>query len=324
MGSPFVAAVLEAGERQLARAPKTAGLIANWPSDRAADALAMRFNAALHAIARAGDDAALTSLYAAHDGDFDRVIGDALAASDGEIAAWMRIPPQTNEVGRTAAIMAALMVLNQSVSMPAELYELGTSAGLNLNLAHYAFDLGGTRVGTLDSPVKIAPKWHGAAPEPRDVTVRSARGVDLRPLDVTDLKACERLMAYVWADEHARSKRLAEALRIARAFPPQVEQGDITHWLPAVLDPPQDAGVCRVVTHSMALQYLDAGARAIVEQSFSAAAARATGDRPLARIGFEWTTARDAVHLTLTTWPDGIKRHLATCHAYGAWIDWHG
>ena len=33
--------------------------------------------------------------------------------------------------------------------------------------------------------------------------------------------------------------------------------------------------------------------------------------------------ARDAVHLTLTIWPDGTSRRLATCHAYGAWIDWH-
>ncbi|WP_187336695.1 DUF2332 domain-containing protein [Novosphingopyxis iocasae] len=323
MGSPFVAAVLEAGERQLLRAPKTAALIAAWPSDRAADALAMRFNAALHALARAGDDAALSLLYSTYDGDFDRVIGDAMAAADGEIAIWMRFPPQTNEVGRTAAIMAALMVLDKSVGLPVDLYELGTSAGLNLNLDRYAFDLGGKRVGNPASPVKIAPAWHGPSPEPRAVTIRSARGVDLRPLDVTDLEACERLMAYVWADENGRSRRLAEALRIARAHPPQVDQGDITHWLPAILAAPQDEGTCRVVTHSMALQYLDGPSRAIVEEAFVSAGARATADRPLARISFEWTPARDAVHLSLTSWPSGTKRHLATCHAYGAWIDWH-
>ena len=33
---------------------------------------------------------------------------------------------------------------------------------------------------------------------------------------------------------------------------------------------------------------------------------------------------RREVQLKLTCWPSGRTRHLATCHAYGAWIDWHG
>lgn len=323
MGSAFVAAILEAGERQLARAPQTAALIAAWPRDAAEDALAMRLNGALHALARAGDYPALSALYAARDGDFDHAVGQAMAAADARIATWMRTPPQTNEVGRTAAIMAALMVLRDAVAMPVDLLELGTSAGLNLNLDRYAYDLGGTQVGATGSRVRVAPAWHGPAPRARPIVIRSARGVDLRPLDVSDARARERLMAYVWADEPDRAERLAEALGIARAHPPQVEQGDIAHWLPAVLATDQDAGICRVVMHSMALQYLDAGARAAVEQAFRDAGARATARRPLARIGFEWTSARDAVHLSLTVWPDGTTQHLATCHAYGAWIDWH-
>lgn len=323
LGSAFVAAILEAAERQLARAPQTAALIAAWPHDAAADALAMRLNAALHALARTGDDPALARLYATRDGDLDQVIGDAMAAADARIAAWMQTPPQTNEVGRSAAIMAALMVLRGAIDMPCDLYELGASAGLNLNLDRYGYDLGGTQVGMLDSAVRVAPAWQGAAPTPRSVTVRTKRGVDLRPLDVTDDGACERLMAFVWADEPDRAERLADALAIARLHPPRIDHGDMTLWLPAVLGAPQDDGVCRVVMHSMALQYLDATARAAVERTFVVAGARATPLRPLARIGFEWTPARDAVHLSLTTWPTGLTRHLATCHAYGAWIDWH-
>jgi len=324
MGSSFVAAILDAGERHLDRAPRTAALIASWPGDAAADAVAMRFAAALHAIARAGDDPALSALYAAGTGDLDRVVGDAMAAADARIAAWMHMPPQTNEVGRAAAIMAALMQLHAVVPLPCDLHELGASAGLNLNLHRYAYDLGGRAAGVPASPVAIAPAWHGAPPPAEVVTLRSARGVDLRPLDVTDRVACERLMAYVWPDEPDRARRLAAALRIARDHPPRVEHGDIALWLPAVLAAPQDAGTCRVVTHSMALQYLDARARAAVETAFAAAGKRATPECPLARISFEWTPARDAVHLALTIWPDGTTYHLATCHAYGAWIDWHG
>lgn len=318
LGSAFVAAVLETGERQLHRAPLTERLIDAWPGDPAADALAMRFNGALHALARRGDRPALSALYADRAGAFDTVIGDVLAHADGFIADWMREPPQTNEVARSAAIMAALMALRAEVDRPVELLELGASAGLNLNLAYYAYDLGGVRVGRTDSPVRIAPEWRGPPPLARPVEIVDARGVDLRPLSVTDPSAQERLMAYVWADRPDRAQRLRHALAIAHAHPPKLSCGDIADWLPRELSRPADAGVCRVVVHAMSLQYCGAATRAKVDAALAAA------DIPIARIGFEWTQARDAVHLTLTTYPDGRTRHLATCHAYGHWMDWHG
>jgi len=40
------------------------------------------------------------------------------------------------------------------------------------------------------------------------------------------------------------------------------------------------------------------------------------------RIGFEWTAAREEVELVLTCWPSGDSHRLATCHAYGEWINW--
>lgn len=324
MGSPFVAAVLAAGERQLHRAPHTAALIAGWPGDAAADALAMRFNAALHALARAGSDARLSALYAAMDGAFDTVIGDAIARFDAWIAAWMAVAPQTNEVGRTAAIMAALMVVQAERPMPVALYELGASAGLNLNLARYRFDLGGTATGPAAAPVLVAPAWRGVPPPAARVTVAAAQGVDLHPLDIDNAAACDRLMAYVWADDPDRAARLSRALALARVHRPAVTRGDMVGWLPQALAAPQPDGQCRVVMHSMALQYLDAASRDAVERTLAGFGAQATERRPLARIAFEWDEDRTAVQLCLTTWPDGATRRLATCHAYGKWIAWEG
>lgn len=318
LGSPFVASVLAAGERQLARAPRTAALIAGWPGDPAADALAMRFNGALHAIARRGDDPALRRLYARHGGDFDAVIGRTMAAEDGFIAQWMRLPPQTNEVGRAGAIMAALMTLRGEHDLPVELLELGASAGLNLNLAHYAYDLGGVVAGCGTSPVQIRPEWRGPPPVARPVDIVAARGVDLRPLVAADPAAQERLLAYVWADQPERAERLRHALAIATECAPWIDRDDIVRWLPAELARPPRPGTCRVVVHAMALQYCSPAARASVLAAFAEA------PYPLARIGFEWTDPRDAVHLTLTTYPGGTTRLLATCHAYGHWIDWQG
>lgn len=324
MGSPFVAAVLDAVGRQVPRAPLTYAMVAGWPRDEAADALAMRVAGALHALARSGQDEALTRLYREQIGDMDRVIGDALARADAFIAHWIGDPPQTNEVGRTAATMAALMVLRGRFPCPVELLELGASAGLNLNLSHYAHDLGGVLAGDPASPVRIAPQWRGPPPPVAAVEIAAARGVDLHPLAVSEPDARDRLMAFVWPDDAARAHRLSAALRLARDVPPQVDRGDVVDWLPTQLSRPQPEGRARVIVHSMVMQYLSPGARTAIDRTMEAAGAQATPARPVARIAFEWTPARDAVRLRLTSWPDGQTVDLATCHAYGAWIDWHG
>ncbi|QDX26638.1 DUF2332 family protein [Sphingomonas suaedae] len=322
LGSPFVAAVLEAGDRQLHHAPQTCRLIEGWPDDPSAAALAMRFNAALHALARRGDVPALSALYQRAQGDFDAVLAQTLAAQDGFIVRWMQTPTQTNEVARAAAFAAALIVLRRETGMAAELLEIGSSCGLNLNLARYAYDLGGTPAGDWDSPVRIRPEWRGRAPHIAPVEVVGARGVDLNPLEAGDARARARLIAFVWADQPRRIERLKAALRLARAYPPRVDRADATLWLPERLAEPQAAGVCRVVFHSMVLQYLGAVNRQAVVDAIDSAGARATADRPLARISFEWTPARDEVQLVLTRWPAGERRVLAICHPYGDWIDW--
>lgn len=323
LGSPFAAAVLEAAERHLASAPRTAALIRSWQGDPRAAALAMRFNAAIHALARLGRPRKLRALYEREHDDFDGAVAEAMAAEDDFIAMWMRDPPQTNEVCRAAGIMAALAVAHGSIGMPFELLELGSSAGLNLNLARYTYDLGGTRAGAPDSLVRIAPEWRGPPPPSSDVHVLTARGVDINPLDTSDEATRERLLSFVFADQPARAERLRQALQIARQNPPRVDRADAATWLKEQLGVPQAPGRCRAVFHSMLLQYLSGDDRRAVEEAIEDAASRADDERPLVRISFEWTESRDEVQLRLACWPSGKSWHLATCHPYGAWIDWH-
>jgi hypothetical protein len=323
MGSEFVARVLEAGHRQLDQAPQTAAMIRNWIGDPAAAALAMRFNAALHLLARRGTPPALGALYANEHEDFDGAIGEALLLYDGFIAQAMKHPTQTNEVARAAAILAALMAVQRDVGQrPFELLELGSSCGLNLNLAHYAYILAGKAAGAPDSPVKIAPEWRGERPTMAPVEILSARGVDLHPLDPRDPATIERQLAYIWPDQHKRFQRLELALALAHGHPPRVERANALPWLAAQLSGPQADGVCRTIFHSMVLQYFAADDRRAVIDLIATAGTHATSARPLAWISFEWSPARDEVQLNLTSWPGGTSRCLATCHPYGAWIDW--
>jgi hypothetical protein len=322
LGSPLAAAVLEAGERQLDRAPLTAALVRSWPGDRAEAALAMRFNAAIHAVARRDPATALGALLRRRHDDFDGTIGAVMAAEDAFIAAWMRDPPQTNEVGRAASIVAALMVARQAFGLPFELFELGSSAGLNLNLARYAYDLAGVRTGEPGSHVTIRPRWRGPPPPNAPIEVVGARGVDLNPLDAANAATRERLLAYVFADQPDRARRLEAALTIAQQFPPRIDRADATAWLRDQLATPQPARVCRAVFHSMVLQYLSVADRKRVVAAIEEAGRAASAQRPLAWIRFEWTASRSEVRLLLTCWPDGRTKCLAICHPYGSGIDW--
>ena len=264
----------------------------------------------------------LSGLYSGEHQDFDGAIAQALCQCDEDIAKAMAYPTQTNEVGRAAALLCALMVAKQNFGMDFELLELGASCGLNLNLARYCYELAGKKTGNLASPVCLTPEWRGSDPTIVPISVASARGVDLNPLDPHDGAATERMFSYVWADQKERLARLALSLEVARKHEPRVDHGSAAAWLTERLAEPQKEGVCRTIFHSMALQYLGLQDQKTVIRAIREAGAQATISRPLAWISFEWTQSRSEVHLLLTCWPDGTMRHLATCHPYGAWIDW--
>ena len=324
MGSTFLASVLEAVDRQLPHAPISTDMIMGWPGDPAAAAIALRFNGALHALARRGDPGYLAALYRGEHHDFDGAISAALSQEDRFIADWIRDPTQTNEVARAAAVMSALMAVHLERPMPFELLELGSSCGLNLNLARYFYTLGDVSAGDPRSAVRIAPEWRGPDPRVAPVSIASAVGVDLHPLNASNANDRERLLSFTWSDQPVRSKRLEEALRIAVAYPPRVECGDATAWLAQRLAEPQAAGQCRVVVHTMFMQYLSDEDRHDLAARIVAAGRRATAERPLAWIGLEWTPDRSEVQLRLTSWPRGESVVLAKCHPYGDWLEWLG
>lgn len=322
IGTPFVADLLAAVDRQLDKAPLSAALIRSWGNTAASSAIAMRINAALHALARRGVEPQLAALYAGEHDRFDEAVALALASHDEFLVDWLLRVPQTNEIGRAAALHAALMVLAQQYGHGFELFEIGASAGLNLNLARYAYDLGGVQTGEPHSTVRIAPEWRGPPPPEAVVTICEARGVDLHPLNVNDPAACERLASFIFADQPERAARLERALTIARQHPPRLDTGDAASWLAARLAAPGMDHRHRVVLHSMVLQYLSAEDRARIEATVQKAGASATAARPFAIIGFEWDSARERVELRLRSWPDGRDQVVAHCHPYGAWIEW--
>ena len=190
--------------------------VRTWPGDLIRDALPLRLVAPFHALHRRGALRAMDDVAA---------IRAAVARHDDWIAGWLDGPPQTNEAGRSANFMAALLVLTERFGLPFELLEIGSSAGMNLLIDRYAYDLGGTRAGPDDAPVPIKPEWRGPPPPQADVRIASVRGVDIAPIDVRDPAAAERLTAYTWVDAPERARRIEAAVAMIGRTPGRPRAG---------------------------------------------------------------------------------------------------
>jgi hypothetical protein len=321
-GSPMTADILNALAQMLDRETQTGRAILDWQGDPLVDALKLRIAGGLNALARSGKDAELSALYAARQGDFAGTFTRVLAEWDEWLLPWLNSPPQTNEVARSGMLWPGVMEVARHFGPDIELLELGSSAGLNLNLDRFGYDLGGVITGDTSSALQLKPKWEGPAPVVVPISIVSRAGVDQNPLDPSDPDVAERLLAYVWPDQDDRIARIKAAIEIARAYPPPVETGDAADWIERKLAQPQTAGVTRIVFHSITLVYLPPDGRARVEAALRRAGEAATAKRPLAWLSMEFHARTAMAELRLTMWPGGEMRTLAHCHPHGAMIKW--
>ncbi|MGP1281964.1 MAG: DUF2332 domain-containing protein [Parasphingopyxis sp.] len=323
LGSALTADALDAAAAHLSADTRTGGRVLAWQGDPAptADALALRLAGGLHALARSGRHRALSDAYRGT-GDVAAAVADALRVHDGWLEPWLDSPPQTNEPGRAAAVMAALLVAAQRYPIPVELFEIGSSAGLVLNLGRYRYDLGGTRAGDPASPLLLTPEWRGPPPPSADIEIVARRGVDLRPIDLSDPAAGERLAAYCWADQKRRVDNADKAIALARRHPPPIDRGDAADWVARTLAGPQEEGRLRIFFHTITLQYLPDAAQDRVKAAIAEAGARARERRPFGWISFELPKSGKPVELRLGLWPSGDDILLANAHPHATWIKW--
>ncbi len=64
---------------------------------------------------------------------------DDIRANDAEYDELLARPVQTNEVGRATPILGALLTVAAAFGLPLRLFEIGSSAGLLLNLDSYRY-----------------------------------------------------------------------------------------------------------------------------------------------------------------------------------------
>ena len=329
LGSPFTGLLCDVLAGHLDRSTEAGRRVLDWGGrpDARFEALPLRLAGGLHGLVRAGRVPDLAALYPPNPlpGAAALARGLRTALAHPDLPPWLESAPQTNEVARSAALMAGFMVLAARFGLPLALYELGASAGLNLVADRYAYRLGSVRTGAEGSPVLLTPEWRGGAPPDLPPVIVRRRGVDLNPLDATRLEHRERVMAYIWADQRARLARAAAAFELAAADPPVLDCGDAADWTEVRLGLEPEPGVVRVVMHSIAFQYFPAAAQARIADHLARVGALATQAGPLAWLRLE-VDARVGHRpaLLLTSWPGGREQVLATGSAHGLWVEWRG
>jgi hypothetical protein len=260
------------------------------------------------------------------DGDADAawpIVAALLEREREALTPWLHRVPQTNEVGRAAALVGGLLTVAAETGRSLRLLEIGASAGLNLRLDHFRYEAGDRGWGDPASPVRFVDVWPDATPplEARLVVAERA-GCDLSPVDGTSEDGRLDLLAYVWPDQTERIASLDAALTIARRVPAPVERADAFTWLPDRLAEPRP-GTATVVFHSIVVQYFTEADQARLADALAAAGSRATDDAPLAWLRLEPRALLDAhAELRLTRWPGGEDRLLARAGFHGGPVRW--
>jgi hypothetical protein len=308
-------------------------LVAGFTGDPARLSLPLRLLGAVHDRVLAGEAPELAQHFPTSGGAarwpqlFDAFLAACHVHGDALLRALAH-PPQTNSVGRCAALLPGFLLAAARSGKPLALLELGASAGLNLRFHRYRYEFGSARWGDAAADVVLRPDWRGPLPQLGAVSVADRHGCDLQPVDVHDAAARRRQLAFVWPDHRERFAQTAAALALAATDALTVDAADAVSWLPRMLATPSD-GVATVIFHSSVWAYVpDRGQVALT------AAIEAAGDRASAAAPLFWLRFEDEVpppesgprlhDLRLRSWPGNREEVFARGQPHGQWIEWRG
>jgi hypothetical protein len=328
LGSPMYGNMLDRVAADVEAGGVFAAILSGHDDDPGRLALPLRLLGGLHRLALDGRAPALRRWYPSTGGHWDAEAAwpdIALTAADytDHLRAALDQPPQTNEVGRSAALIGGLLTLVHRFGLPIRLFEIGCSAGLNLRADHYRYRYPGGQWGPADSPVTIDDAWRGQLPVPTAVQIVERHGYDIAPLNATSRDGELTLLSYVWPDQPARLDRVRGAISIARRIPAPLRRGNAVD---AVAGLSVAAGALTVLWHSIMWQYLSAEEQAAVQTGIDALGDHARADSPFAHLTLEpgRRTPDSPVEFLVRTrsWPGGDDRILAACSPHGPPVTW--
>lgn len=322
LGSPLYAELLDRAGDDAERGGVVWEICEGREREPGETALALRVMGAVHRIALEGRAPELAAFFpscggstsasasASGSGDAWPALEAVLSSHADEVRAVLDVDPQTNEVGRAAALLGGFLAVAASTGLPLRILEIGASAGLLLRWDHYRYPAWGPAA----SPVQMTDAFTGEPP-PGDAVVVERRGCDLHPIDAATDEGALRLQSFVWPDMLRRHKLLRAACEVAREVPVEIDQEPAGSWLQRQLAEPVE-GVATVVYHSVFLQYLDRPERGDVRRMIREAGERAAPNAPVMWLSFEPARPQFEVQLN--------GRVVATAPPHGLPATWLG
>lgn len=326
MGSPFMGRVLKILASRWDTNSALGQRMAEYDGDigPAGHSLPLRICAGLHALVLQANDLELAAAYPPNDTDdatLEKAVVNALENSEEFLLRWTESAPQTNEVRRSAALIAMAHVATSYFDRPIILSELGASGGLNLMWDHFALDVKGNRFGPQDAVLTLKPDWTGAVPPAVYPQIVDRSGVDLNPLDLKEEADNLRLLSYLWPDQPHRVELTRAAMSVLSTRP---DKGDAVDWLETRLASHPN-GHMHMIQHTVAWQYFPVEKQRYGAAIIEEAGARATPEAPLAWMQMETdgdTTGAIGAALILRLWPGDITLNLGRADFHGRWINW--
>lgn len=332
LGSPMYAELLARAAADIDTGGPVRELLRGHEEAPGPSALALRLLGSVHRLVlerRAGE---LATYYPSVGGAWEPEGGWAafrklLRDQPEAVAEWLDRAPQTNEVGRATALYGGL--LQVPVALPVRLFEIGSSAGLNLRADRFGYvDEAGAVWGDPDSAVRLEPAWRGRSPADGrspagEVEIVERAGCDVRVVDPSTTEGRTLLTAYVWPDQRARLERLRGALQVAASVPAEVRKESASTFVDRI---EVSEGATTVLWHSVMWQYVAPDEQAALTRRIEALGASAGPSAPFVHLRAEPARrAPGAPHeflVRMRVWPGGDDRLLGTTAAHGLPTTW--
>jgi hypothetical protein len=325
LGSPLYRTLLESAARDVEGAGPVWRLLEGHERDPPGSMLALRLMGAVHRLVLEGRAPALAKLYPSAGGTpdpegtwpvFRQTVSEDLEA----LQELVERPVQTNEAGRSAALVGGFLVVAGETGLPLHLLEVGASAGLNLRWDRYFYSAGRQTWGDRRSSVRfVDPFVDGQPPLRVRASVSKREGCDSNPLDPSSEADRLTLASYVWADQSGRLALLRAALDVAARTAAPIEQADAADWVESRLAR-ERPGSATVLFHSIVMQYLEDEARGRIRAAIETAGRSASRGAPLAWLRME--RGADEADVRLTLWPGGRERLIARAGYHGPPVRW--
>ncbi len=324
--SPFYATLLDALGADAAAGGAAAAVVADVVNLGLAAAIPLRLLGGVHRGVLAGELPDLARHFPSVGGDGDATAASAallqsLASPSSTIRGALQWDPQTNEVGRAAALAIGLSEIAAATQLPIRLLEIGSSAGLNLRLDRYWYGVGGGW-GDPSSPVRFEPADFGCDTIERAgsrafafaPTIADRLGCDLNPLDASSDVGALTLLGYVWPDQHDRAARLRAALAVARETSVTILRMNADDFVAEHFVASE--GVTTVLMHSIVWQYLPNAAQRRIEQVVADRISIASATAPLAWLRFEPRPDQAHPETRVRVWPHAPESRIVAESTY--------